>query len=157
MTTSSPRYCIDTCSLTEIRRVYPLDVFPSVWQKLEDLIAHGMMIAAEPVNWELEVQDDELKEWATKNASLFQPLSDELQSEGRRILAAHPTLVDIKKRKSGADAFVVGLASLMSLTVVTQERPSGGPDKEKIPDVCKAIGIECIPVLEMLRREGLRL
>ena len=48
-------------------------------------------------------------------------------------------------------------AILRKCVVVTEEKPSGGPDKSKIPDVCRAYSVECIRVLDMFRREGLRL
>ena len=66
-------------------------------------------------------------------------------------------MLDLKKSKSGADPFLIAVAMLHKCSIVTEEKPSGGPHKSKIPDVCKAYSIECIPLLEMLRRECLRL
>ena len=48
-------------------------------------------------------------------------------------------------------------AAVYSCAVVTEEKPSGGPPKVKIPDVCKLLGVRCITMLDMLREEGLRL
>jgi hypothetical protein len=158
MSTADPRYSIDTCSLTAMARIYPRDVFPGAWAKLESLVNHGILLATELVQWELEAQDDDLNQWSRAYGRLFRPLDEPTQEKARAILASHGALVDFKKRKSaGADPFVIALAALESLTVVTEERPSGGPHTKKIPDVCRAEGIECIAVLEMLRREGLRL
>jgi hypothetical protein len=73
------------------------------------------------------------------------------------ILAAHPNLVDLRRRKSEADPFVIGCVIVHDCGVVTEEKKSGGPDRPKIPNVCDARGIEWFGVLEMLRREALRL
>ena len=55
------------------------------------------------------------------------------------------------------DVFVIAAAIVHGCSVVTEEKPSGGPGKVKIPDVCKALKIECLNMLGMLRREGMRL
>jgi hypothetical protein len=157
MSNIRPLYSIDTCSLTEVRRVYPKDVFPGVWTLLDHLADLEILIAVEMVSWELEAQDDEVFGWANAHADIFRPLNAAIQNKGREIINLYPTLIDLKKRKTGADPFIIALASIESLAVVTQEKPSGGPNKVKIPDVCRSVGVECIPVLEMLRRAGLRL
>lgn len=152
-----PRYTVDTCSFTAMRRVYPEDVFPGAWRKLSDLADAGVMIAIDEVFEELKAQDDEVLEWANQHAGIFVPLDADIQTEASKILSAHTKLVDLRKRKSGADPFVIASAVVKRCTVVTEEKPSGGPGKIKIPDVCKAMKIECITVLTMLRREGMRL
>jgi hypothetical protein len=152
-----PKYVIDTCSLTTLRRVYPRDVFSGAWLKLDDLASKNILVSSEMVYHELSSQDDEVTAWANEHDSIFIPLDAAVQIQAKEILRSHSSLVDLKRRKSGADPFVIALAIVMSCAVVTEERPSGGPPKVKIPDVCKAKGIECITLLEMLRREGLRL
>jgi len=106
---------------------------------------------------ELGRQDDEVLDWAKQHTEIFLPLDEAVQIEVRRILENHINFIDLKRQKSEADPFVVATAVVKGCTVVTEEKPSGGPDKKKIPDVCKTEGLTCIPVLEMLRREGLRL
>jgi hypothetical protein len=96
-------------------------------------------------------------EWAQKFVHIFIPLDEPIQTKVRQILKTHKTLLDLKKIRSEADPFVVASAILNGCTVVTEEKPSGGPNKSKIPDVCKAYGVECVPVIEMLRMEGLKL
>jgi len=156
MGTGNPKYSIDTCSLTAMRRIYPRDVFPSAWRKIEGLVESETLIAVEEVLEELKAQDDELLEWASDRLQMFVPLDQSLQTEAKLVLSSHPNLVDLKKRKSGADPFVIASAIVNDCTVVTEEKPSGGPGRPKIPDVCRAYKVECITVLEMLRREGLR-
>lgn len=157
MATQTPRYAIDTCSLTTLRRVYPKDVFPGVWAKISELADNGVLISVEDVYEELKVFDDDVLEWAKEHSNVFVPLDEEIQLTATDILETHTNLLDIKKRKSSADPFLVALAINHSCVVVTEERPSGGPDKSKIPDVCRDYGVSCITLLDMLRSEGLRL
>ena len=157
MLLSNFKFAIDTCSLTELTRTYPQDVFPTVWDKVDDLITHGLICSSEEVYIEIIAQDDILAEWVKQRRHIFLPIDINTQKYVKRILASHPTLLDLKKNKSGADPFLIAVAMIHHCAVVTQERPSGGTQKAKIPDVCKAYGLECITVLEMLRKEGLRL
>ena len=157
MVPPAPKYTIDTCSLTAMRRVYPEDVFPSAWRKLSGLAESGVLVSLELVLNELEAQDDVVFQWAENYRAVFHPLDEAVQREARRVLSTHQNLLDLKRRKSGADPFVVAHAIVNRCAVVTEEKPSGGPHKSKIPDVCKAYHVECITILEMFRKEGLRL
>lgn len=124
---------------------------------LDHLADSGVLLSTEDVFEELKVQDDEVLRWARSHGEIFLALDEETQTEARNILATHANLIDLKTRRSGADPFVIASAITNGCAVVTEERPSGGPHRSKIPDVCRVYGIDCIPVLEMLRREGLKL
>ncbi len=150
------KYIIDTCSLTAMRRVYPRDVFPSAWEKLDDLAESEIIASTEDVFEEIKSQDDEILEWAYEFEGMFHPLSEVIQLSAIKILKTHDNLIDLRKRKSGADPFVIATAMVHSCIVVTEEKPSGGPSRSKIPDVCQHYGIKCIKILDMLRKEGLR-
>jgi hypothetical protein len=157
MSSYSFNYVIDTCSLTELQRVYPIDVFPGAWDLVDRLVTEGSLGSSEQVLEELKAQDNFLQQWVKDHKHMFMPLSNDVQTQATRILSTHPTLIDLKKRKSGADPFIIASAMVTSAAVVTEERPSGGPPKVKIPDVCKDYDVQCLPILEMLRREGLKL
>ncbi len=140
-----------------MRRIYPADIFPGAWEKLNELAEAEILISAEDVFEELKVKDDEILEWANEHQEIFVPLDGHIQEQATKILQAHSNLVDLKKRKSGADHFVIAAAIIKRCIIVTEEKPSGGPHKSKIPDVCKAYKVEYISILEMFRREKLRL
>ena len=53
----------------------------------------------------------------------------------RRILQDYPRLVDTRRNRSGADAFVIGLAMVEGITVVTDERRTGRAERPPMPDV----------------------
>ncbi len=155
MSRSPAIYMIDACSLTELRRTYPLSLFPQVWNLLVRLAAAGRLLSVEEVANELAAQDDQIADWAAEHADIFLPLSPAIQIEARAILKRFPTLIDLKKKKSGADPFLIAAARIANATVVTQEKRSGGPPAVKIPDVCGAIGVPCIALLPLLEAEGL--
>jgi len=151
-----PKYVIDTCSLIELRRTYPKDVFPGVWDKVGELAESEILISVEDVYEELKVQDDEVLEWANEHVE-FKPLDEQIQIKASEILENYPNLLNLKKRKSSADPFLIATAMVFSCSVITEETPSGGGPYLKIPDICRSNGIDCIRLLDMLRTENLRL
>ncbi len=147
-------YMVDACSFTELRRTYPRPHFDAVWKLLEKIAAEGRLLSVDEIFRELDIQDDEIAEWASEHGQIFLPLDEAVQLKAREILKSHPALLDLKKKKSGADPFLIAAAIVRGATVVTQEKKSGGPPALKIPDVCHAYKIRCIPLLEMLQAEG---
>lgn len=150
-------YIIDTCSFVAITETYPKDVFPGVWEKVDDMIEMGIILSADDVYEELASKDDDLFAWAKQRNQIFLPLSDYIQDHAIEILDTYANLIDIKNNKSSADPFLIATAIHKAGTVVTEEDFSGGPNRSKIPDVCKYYNVECINLLEMLRRERLKL
>ena len=51
-------YVIDSSSLIELNRRYPIDVFPTLWKNVEDLINDGSLISHKEVFKEISVMDD---------------------------------------------------------------------------------------------------
>ncbi|MBI1904346.1 MAG: DUF4411 family protein [Planctomycetia bacterium] len=105
---------------------------------------------------------DEVLQWAKMRKGVFHRPDAVQQSTVKAILARFPDLVDASRLSPEADPFVVALAiarndeqkSVMFPTkwvVVTQERFSQG--RPKIPNVCAALGVECVDILEVFRRE----
>ena len=150
----SPAYCFDTSVFINAwRRDYPRDVFGAFWDRLEAMIEDGKIVAPEEVRIELERKDDEILDWTNQRRYMFVPIDIPVQEAVLTILARFPRLVDTRKNRSGADPFVVALAMVRGLAVVTYERPSGNLARPNIPDACGVLDIGCISLLEMMRRE----
>jgi hypothetical protein len=81
-------------------------------------------------------------------------LDEAVQLEVKEILAKHPKLVMEKKQRYAADPFVIALAKLNGLVVVTDEKPTGTLNRPNIPDVCDAYGVIWIPLLQLIKREN---
>lgn len=150
------KYSIDTSAILDgWRRYYPPDVFPAVWRGFDDLIKQGHLRASEEVLVELKKRDDEVYEWAKKRkAQMFVPIDVSTQERVIVILDHHEKLVDTRRNRSAADPFVIALAMVEGCKVVTGEKATNSADRPNIPDVCGALGVPCIELLELFRLEG---
>ncbi len=149
------KYSIDTSSIIQAwHRYYPIDIFPTLWSRLEQLVDHGDLGATEEVLVELEKKDDDVLAWVRRQTGMIVPMDQGVQLAVRRILQDYPRLVDTRRNRSGADAFVIGLAMVEGITVVTDERRTGRAERPHIPDVCAALGVACIDFVGMIRAEG---
>jgi hypothetical protein len=150
-------YSIDTSSILDgWRRYYPPDVFPGLWDNLELLVQDGQLRATDEVRVELERKDDEVLAWAIKQSGLFIELDEEIQASVSQILAQFPKLLDTRSNRSGADPFVVALAKINGASVITGERATNSLDRPNIPDVCAALGIRSLSILELIREKTWR-
>jgi uncharacterized protein DUF4411 len=147
-------YSIDTSSMIAAwDERYPPDVFPPFWTRLQELIAKGKAGCIDEVRVELAKKNDELLAWADEQDGLFHPIDTAVQRATSAILAdpRHQRLTDSVKGRSRADPFVIALAQVKRCCVVTQE--TSAPRKIRVPDVCAALRIECIGILDLMRRE----
>ena len=158
-------YVIDSSSLIELNRRYPIDVFPGLWRNVESLIKKGLFISPKEVLKEISVMDDSLKKWASKQKELFRELSEKQMEIVREILRKYPSLAKSDNETAAADAFVIALAvelgtnpqktllpTIKGRIIVTEEKLRG--NKVRIPFVCGDYSIACINIIEMCRVEG---
>ena len=151
-------YCLDTSSLvTSWHLRYPVDVFPTLWNRIDEWGKIGRILAPEEVIREIEKIEDDLNEWLRQRPYISQPPDEQVQREVRDILGPgrFSRLVDTKKGRSIADPWVIAQARVSKAVVVTEEKLSEGRSP-KIPDVCRAVGIEYINVLELIRAMELK-
>jgi hypothetical protein len=149
------QYCVDTSALLDgWVRWYPPDTFLTLWENIEGLIGGGKIVAPEEVLIELAKKDDDVHKWAKKNKNLFVAPSKDIQSATSEILSIFPRLVDSRKERSQADPFVIAVAKIYELTVVTEEKRQGTIDRPTIPIVCNHFKIKCIRLLDMMRDQG---
>lgn len=148
-------YCIDTSAILDgWVRYYPRDVFPTLWDNLEGMIAKRRLVAPQEVLLELSKNDDELHKWARLQDGFFCDLDEATQIATAEILAKFPKLVNNERNRSIADPFVIALAKVRNCVVITGEKRRGNPERPKIPDVCDGYKIKCINLLELIRVEG---
>jgi Domain of unknown function (DUF4411) len=146
-------YCFDTSALLDgWVRYYPPDVFPSLWEKLHEMIQTGELIAPEEVYNELEHKEDSLFAWVKDREGMFVQLDDELQGITADVLRKHPKLVGELKDRNRADPFVISLALKRGAIVITAEKP-GSENKPRIPWVCARFGIKSMGLLELIREK----
>ena len=157
-----PLYSVDTNVLMEWQfRAYPTDIFESLVAKVDALIGEKRFLAPELVDEELgAVGTAALVAWAKARKAMFVPLADVLV-EAQSIQSRFPGLRDPKAEYEEADAYVIALAKLRDGIVVTQETSAAEKKNPKrthfIPDVCRELGLPCISLLGMMRRESWKL
>ena len=147
-------YVLDTSAVIDGRiRYYPPEVFPGLWQRIEDLVVQERLISSEEVLLELEKVEDDAFAWAIDHPAMFLAIDAEIQVAVTNILGRHPRLVNAQKSRSMADPWVIALASIKQGTVVTGEHRSGNLSRPKIPDVCNHEQIPYVDFIGMIRRE----
>ncbi len=158
---SSPIYSIDSSSLMDWQaRNYPTDVFEGLIGAFDTLVVSGRLFTAELVHEEIGVVGTpELVKWCEDRRNIIVSTA-ELLAEAQAIQGKFAGLRDPRAEYEEADAYVIALARLRGGLVVTQETPAAEKRNPKrthfIPDVCRELGIPCISLLGLIRREGWR-
>lgn len=160
--TAGPLYAVDTNVLMEWQaRAYPTDVFSSLADRVDALVGEGRIVSPELVREELGiVGTGELSGWADAHENIWVPTA-ELLATALGIQSRFPGLLDPKAEFEEADAYVIALAQQRNGIVVTQETSASEKRNPRrpmfIPDVCRELGLPCISLLGLMRREGWKL
>jgi hypothetical protein len=147
-------YCIDTSSLIAAwQERYPIENFPAFWVKLDALISEARLVAPIDVLHEMAKRSDELHTWLKERRAMFRELEDAVQVEATNILRQFPRLVGERKVRTSADPFVIALARVEGLQLVTDEKPTGSLARPNIPDVCTELKMTVIGLLQLIQSE----
>lgn len=148
-------YVLDTSALIGAwQRKYPPEVFPSLWENLDQLGRDGGLFVPEEVLGELRRQDDDLHKWVSDRSDHFVVVADRaVYLAVRAILHDHPRLTMPGLGRGRADPFVIAEAQARGCPVVTEER-GGSAAKPRIPYVCQTLGVPSIEVLDVIRAEA---
>jgi hypothetical protein len=158
------RYVIDSSSLIELMRTNPIDIYVTVWKKVDSLISEGRLASPEYVLDEIRRGDDDLIKWANRRKRMFEGPTLGQIKRVKEILTEFPGLADSSKETPDADPFLIALATEKNALaiedygtatekiVVSEERARG--KEHRIPFVCHQYGIRCIGIHEMFREEG---
>jgi predicted nucleic acid-binding protein len=160
-------YCLDANVYIEAhRRYYAFDIAPGFWEGLLRLAERQAICSSWLVHEEIAESDDELAHWASVNKDILFVQPDEATQDIYREIA---DLVErlyepqhVQKFLSGADPWVVALAKVHNMIVVTMEvrkREQGQGQmgkiagKIQIPNVCERISVKCVDTFTLLRNE----
>ncbi len=147
-------YSLDTSGFLDAWvRNYPIDVFPTIWQRIDEAVKTGLLFASEEVLRELAKKDDDAHAWMKARPAMVVPFDKRIEAEVIGLMARFPRLVDTKKGRSGCDPFVIAVAIVGGHSVITAEHATGKPDAPRIPDVCKAINVPCVRMLDFFREQ----
>lgn len=154
-------FSVDSSSFMDWQaRRYPTDVFPCIIREVDSLVEAGRFVAPDIVREELlVVGTQEIASWMDDHDDVFVPTADIL-SDALEIQRRFPGLLDPKAEYEEADAYVIALARIRGGAVVTEETPASEKNRPRrshfIPDVCRELGIPCISILGLMRREQWR-
>ena len=148
-------YCIDTSALIAAwQERYPPENFPPFWKRVDDLIDCGRLVAPTEVLRETAKRSDELHDWLSERECMFHELDDKIQIAVGNVLNKFPRLVGERKLRTSADPFVIALARVKRLQIVTDEKPTGNLNRPNIPDVCADLGMTpCMSLLQLIQAE----
>lgn len=143
-------------------RHYPMDVFPSWWQKVKELANAEKIISIDKVKEEINRSQDDLTQWCKNNLpnSFFKDTSSVADQYAKVVNWAynnnhyHKNAQDEFMKSDNADAFLIAycLNDMHHRILVTYEisQPEN-KRKIKIPDVCNAFEIKYINPIELFK------
>ena len=151
-------YSCDTSSLIKASAVlYPMDNFPALWDKIEELIRVGRLKMSELV-FDEAMRGEVLRNWCSEKnlkRSLLSKVDELVEDAFQTIQSNYPNLMHVASGKSLADPWAIALATQYQQgIVVTEEQPAGNLQGPKIPDVCKDLGVECVNIAGLVKREN---
>ncbi len=147
-------YCADTSAFVELKRGSPLDLYPTPWNRLDELMTAGRLISPNEVLKELSKRDDQLYRWAKSRERFFLSPDEELQNCLTDVMAVFPDCV--KEYTTGgpfADPYVVALAMCKGASVLTFEKKDQSNSLPRIPKMCEHFKVEWMNTHDMFRKE----
>jgi hypothetical protein len=151
--------------ITASRLYYPIDQVPEFWSWLQhQAIAGSVKIPLEVIEEVLAGRRDNdlLMDWISQNenanALLLEEAVDGVLVQSVVSTGYAADLTDDELEKIGRDPFLIAyaLSSPGDRCVVTTEvsRPSAQRQNRKIPDVCRAVGVQCCGPFNLNRNLG---
>lgn len=138
-----------------MERLYPRDIFSTLWERMEDLAHQGQTCICEQVLKELKRGIGDLDIWAKRlDGFVCHTQQDEI-IQVTKISEAHPDWV--RGQANEADPWVIAHAIQEHCIIVTEERPKGpntADRNQKIPNVAKEYGAQTVNFLEFMKIQG---
>lgn len=149
-------YCFDTSAFVDSwRRYYPVGIFPTLWDKLGELVGEDRIIVPREAEKEILNGNDDLTIWFKKSNRCVRPYTLAQLQTVQEIVNKYPKVSQFNKPKPlNADPFIVALAKEASAIVVTFEG-NGNLDDPKIPFLCKENKVACFNMIGFFQNEGL--
>ena len=158
-------YIFDTNIFIRSKNEMPIDLWPTFWTRVAEMIADKKVFSNEAVKSEIEKGNDELTDWISHNATKGFFISNDagLMMKYAEVLnwaqsCTHFRPEAIVEFAEVADAFLVATAAAKGYTLVTNE--TSDPlcrRRVKIPDACNALGVHCCGLNDVLRELGIKI
>lgn len=156
-------YIFDTNIFIRSKNEMPMEVWPTFWQKMAEMINSGQVYSSIKVKAEIDKGNDELTTWIHDNApdSFYYAIDNKVLAKyADTQIWAQTKLVFTENARQEfatvADAYLVATAAAKGLTLVTYETSDPNCKRRvKIPDVCNAIGVRFCDLNTALREMGI--
>lgn len=153
------KYLMDANTYIEAKnKYYGMDFCPGYWDWLIDQFAMGNVASIDFVGKELEKGNDKLREWCRSHRDHFIESNDlDTQAEYYEVvnfvMAGKYNPGNRDGFLKGADPWLIAKSKSTGAVLVTHEARKAPADttKVKIPNICDALGVQCISTFELLR------
>ena len=152
-------YLLDANTLIEAKnRYYHMEICPGYWAWVIQMAGSGIVGSIKPILDELKKGNDELKEWAITNESLFVDVTDTKTQQNYMEIAQYVAGASSLMKPgamndflSGADPWLIAKAKTTNATIVTHEVFNDKTQRKfLIPNICKLHNIRYINTFELL-------
>lgn len=156
-------YLFDTNIFVESKKNLPMDIWPTFWRIMIELIRSGYIHSIDKVKEEIDKGGDELTEWIHRNAPrgfFFKQDLSGMTKMAETIAWAKNNPIGFSQSAISdyvnvADSYLVATAAAKNMVLVTYEKSN--PQRRNrvmIPDACKAIGVRSCDLNTALRELG---
>ena len=157
-------YLFDTNIFVESKKNLPMDVWPTFWTKMVELINSGNIHSIDKVKDEIDKGGDELTDWIHNNAPRGFFLTQDVAVTAKlaeTITWAQNCTVRFSQSAifdytNVADSYLVATAAARNMVLVTYEKSN--PQRRNrvmLPDACYAIGVRSCDLNTALRELGI--
>jgi hypothetical protein len=152
-----PRYCIDASALINLTRYpgYPRDIFPAIWEKLENMVKRDELISHIEVYKEIEKRKDPIYQWCKKHKKMFKDVDDCQIRELENIQHQYdPGYWNNEINKGGpwADPWLIALSICEDAIIVTDEKNT----PNRIPYIANHFNSQWLNLIDFFKRIGIK-
>jgi hypothetical protein len=149
------QYLLDSSALFDLKRDYPVSIFPSLWDNFNDLCQNKIIVAPREVLREIKKGNDELLEWADNFDEIFLEPTDEEVEILQEVMGYYPDRVIQKYGTSiWADPLLVAAGKHYHIPIIQHE--SIDPNQFKIPTVASKLDVRCIRLVDLFDEQSWR-
>jgi len=150
-------YCIDASALINLTRYpgYPREIFPTIWEKLENMIKRNEFISHIEVYKEIAKGGDLLFRWCKDHKKMFKDVEDCQIEEFRKIKPRydpHYWNNQIDRDKPWADPWLIALSICKDAIIVTDEKNI----QNRIPYIANHFNIPCLNLINFFKEIGIK-
>lgn len=149
------KFTLDTNILINLRRNYPRDIFPGLWESIETSVLSRESCICEAVLREIKRGGDDLHKWAKDLQGFVCAVTGAELTTVADIARAHPGWV--QGQLNEADPFIIAHAKAEPSVIVTEENrkgPNTDDKNQKIPNIADEHSVATMKFFDYMRSNG---